>query len=239
MRKRCAHRRCNTPVSWLLHRSRSLQQRDPSYTNATTNITNFPYAGCDNDLGHSPLRLIYLSSTYQPNGQNTFCWTVSLATNTQCTTNNPDGTCCRQDLGSVEIEIREYNNSPHASLHAFAHAKPSQRAATNAVEGLGTRACKPPLSSLEAAAQGEALRIASRMGNSSMSTAAADLAYAWGCRNTECQCSESSLTPTHPALCAQGRHALHPLSSEHRWAALPPPMPYSSPSTTAGPCSWI
>lgn len=118
MRKRCAHRRCNTPVSWLLHRSRALQQRDPSYTNATTNITNFPYAGCDNDLGHSPLRLIYLSSTYQPNGQNTFCWTVSLATNTQCTTNNPDGTCCRQDLGSVEIEIREYNNSPHASLHA-------------------------------------------------------------------------------------------------------------------------
>ena len=81
------------------------------YSPVQTNITNFPYASCDNDLGHSPLRLGLATGGVSPvvahsDGTLTYCWSVTQTSGTQCDT-NPNGLCCHQDLTAVYFEISE------------------------------------------------------------------------------------------------------------------------------------
>jgi hypothetical protein len=85
-----------------------LSPATPTATLGTTSITDFPYIPtCDNDLGHSPLRLANSSSRAHPDGTVTYCWVLlALAAGTQCET-VPRGTCCQQDLTAVYVEISE------------------------------------------------------------------------------------------------------------------------------------
>jgi hypothetical protein len=93
---------------------RSLSQfsYDVSYSPIQTNITKFPYATCDNDLGHSPLRLRYESTDIdRVDGSVTYCWSVKITNGTQCDTNPANRTCCEQDLAAIEFEISKANES--------------------------------------------------------------------------------------------------------------------------------
>ena len=102
----------DTHASWtdLRCACRRLGQRTGTpYTGPSTCISNFPYfKQCDNDLGHSPLRLSrgYLEPYDVQSRANMYCWNVTQFSNTQCAT-NPDGYCCRQDLLGIQFEIRE------------------------------------------------------------------------------------------------------------------------------------
>lgn len=94
---------------------RSLSQAFEPYSlgESSTRITNFPYAACDNDEGHSPLRLGpppngTTASTALPDGSATYCWGVSQVLGTQCDTTL--GSCCKQSLSAVYFEISGYGD---------------------------------------------------------------------------------------------------------------------------------
>lgn len=100
-----------TPAAPLLLAYRSLAPfptwwTDSSYSSIHTNITSFPFGNCDNDLGHSPLRLGYTAINGNADGSVTYCWYVGMSQNTQCST-RLDRTCCKQDLQMIYFEISE------------------------------------------------------------------------------------------------------------------------------------
>ncbi len=74
-------------------------------------ITPFPFQPtCDNDETHSPLRLVNgnISGTVPGiPGAVTYCWAVSWTNSSQCSTNAPRGSCCKQDLSAIWFEISE------------------------------------------------------------------------------------------------------------------------------------
>eukprot|EP00955_Chlamydomonas_euryale_P058725 357189-Chlamydomonas_euryale.AAC.1 len=94
-------------------RSQLSQVIDPRYlvpyTDEQGNITNFPYAECDNDLTHSPLRLRYVRTNIDYSTQQVqYCWQIYISGHTQCIVDAANKTCCRQNLAAVEIEIRAW-----------------------------------------------------------------------------------------------------------------------------------
>lgn len=102
----------------LAHRRRRFLAQAPisseflvPYSKEQGNITNFPYlpGTCDNDLTRSPLRLQYETTRIDNNNGNVeYCWSVYMEARTQCALQAENKTCCRQNLGAVEFEIREF-----------------------------------------------------------------------------------------------------------------------------------